>query len=194
MNSVSAILGDSDSSSPLREKFLKWQCRTRQMMMRDNGGRPDDAIMPDVVLPGESEPLGAVITILNKAPGHSVTTELRHMARKTHDPAQIRNQALQFFSATYYQKHQEFLDILTATFPPGSPGAARIRGAGNCRLLFDAYAQRFDIACKVWHLAAHNPLHEATMAHNRLFNPALSAEAVILGFEPDWKNSSATPA
>ena len=193
MNSASAILGDSLSASPLRDQFLKWQCRTRQMMMRDNQGKPDASIMPDLLLPGQDEPLGAIITILNKAPGHSVVPELNHMARKTNDPAQIRNQALQFFSATYYQKHREFSDILTATFAPDSAGAAQIREAGTCRLVFELYSQQFDLTCKVWRLAAHNPLYAATVAHNRLFNPALSADAVILGFEPDWSKSSATP-
>ncbi len=193
MSLVTVILGDSYSTNPLRERFLKWQCRTRQMMMRDNDGRPDNSIMPDIVLPGGAEPLGAIITVLNKAPGHSVNAELKHMAKRTNDPAHIRSRALQFFSATHYQKHNEFSDILTATFPPSSPGAAWIREAGTCRLLFDAFAQKFDLNCKVWELAPHNRLHEATLAHNRLFNPALSSEAVILGFKPDWTASSATP-
>ena len=133
MSSVSALLGDSLAANPLRDRFLKWQCRTRQIMMRENDGRPDPAIMPEIFLQGESELLGAIITVLSKAPVHSVTAELTHMARQTHDPAQIRDRALQFFSATYYQKHREFSDILTATFPPGSPGAAA-RESGGSRL------------------------------------------------------------
>ena len=162
-------------------------------MMRDDHGKPDASVMPEIFLPGEDAPHGVIITIMNKIPGYSQTAELLHMARQTHDPAQIRSRALQFFSATYYQKHNEFSDILTATFPPGSAGAAQIRKAGTCRLVFEAYAQRFDLTCKVWHLDAHNPMHEATMVHNRLFNPALPAGTVILGFEPDWSKSTATP-
>ena len=115
------------------------------------------------------------------------------MAKKTNDPAQRRDQAMQYLSATYYQKAAEFSDILTATFPPGSPGAARVREAGSVRLKFDAYAQMFDLGCKVWKLAPHNPLHQATMAHNRLFNPALHPDTEVLGFEPDWELSSAEP-
>lgn len=193
MSSLGATLGESYSVSPLRTAFLKWQCRVRQVAMRDNQGRPDDAITPALFLPGEEEPMGHIITLLNKSPGYSVTSELLHMAKKTNDPAQRRDQAMQYLSATYYQKAAEFSDILTATFPPGSPGAARVREAGSVRLKFDAYAQMFDLGCKVWKLAPHNPLHQATMAHNRLFNPALHPDTEVLGFEPDWELSSAEP-
>lgn len=193
MSALNAMLGVSGPDVPLKKAFLKWQCRVRQVMMRDAAGRPDDSITPAVILDGETEPLGHIITLLNKAPGYSVTPELNHMAAKTNDPAQIRDQALRFFSATYYQKAAEFSDILTATFPPGSPGAARIHAAGHARLVFEAYNQRFDLNCKVWRLAPHNPLHQATMAHNRLFNPCLPPDTEVLGFEPDWAGSSSDP-
>lgn len=193
MSALNAVLGVPSPDVPLKRAFLKWQCRVRQLMMRDAAGRPDDSITPAVILPGDPAPLGHVITILNKAPAASVTPELAHMDAKTNDPAQKRDAALRFFSATYYQKAAEFSDILTATFPPGSPGAAKIHAAGRARLLFDAYNQRFDLDCKVWRLAAHNPLHQATMAHNRLFNPALPPTTEVLGFEPDWAASTSDP-
>ena len=79
------------------------------------------------------------------------------------------------------------------TFPPGSAGAAAIRRAGRCTLTFDAFNQRYDLECRVWKLTAKNPLWQATYWHNALFNPSLPAETVILGFEPDWKRSSADP-
>ncbi|QGX97059.1 hypothetical protein EI983_01720 [Roseovarius faecimaris] len=190
MSSIATQLGQSYSDHPLRLTFLKWQCRVRQLNMREADGRPDDAIMPAVHLDGADEPLGHIITVMNKSPGYSVTPELEHMARKTHDPAQRRDAALKFLSASYYQKAAEFSDILTATFPPGSDGAATIRRAKSCRLVFEAYAQRFDLSCKVWKLAQHNLLYQATMAHNRLFNPALPPDTIVLGFEPDWSASS----
>ncbi|MEM6467827.1 MAG: hypothetical protein AAF679_15195 [Pseudomonadota bacterium] len=188
-----AALGLSTSDSPLRKAFLKWQCRVRQMSMRDNYGRPDDSIMPSVTLSGETEPMGHIITVLNKAPGYSVTPELTYMAAKTNDPAQIREAALRFLSATYYQKANEFSDILTATFPPGSPGAAKVRAAETCTLVFEAYNQRFDLPCQVWRLASHNPLHQATIAHNTLFNPSLPPDTEVLGFEPDWATATSDP-
>ena len=150
-------------------------------------------IMPEVYLSGQDASIGALITILNKLPMYSQTPEMLHMARKTNDPAQARSQAIQFFSATYYQKFRQFSDVLSATFPPGSGGAAQLIEAGSCRLVFEAYAQRFDLECSVMPMAQQNALHQATMAHNRLFNRGLSAETIVLGFEPDWEKSTATP-
>lgn len=193
MSSLGAALGQTFEDSPLRKAFLRWQCRVRQMAMRDNSGRPDDGIMPQLTLTGDTEPMGHIITLINKSPGYSVTPELMHMAAKTNDPAQRRDQAIRFFSSSYYQKAGEFSDILTATFPPGSKGAETIREAKTVRLRYDAYAQIFDLSCKVWRLAGHNPLYQATMAHNRLFNPDLHPQTEVLGFEPDWSASTSEP-
>ena len=177
----------------MRDGFLRWQCRIRQMMMREDLGRPSDGITPQVTLIGEDEPLGHIITVMNKTLAHSMTEEFQHMVRKTHDPAQRRENAIRLFSEAYYQKAETFSDILTSTFPPGSPGAAQIRASERCTLRFEAFRQRFDVVCKVWVLGEQNPLHQATYWHNLLFNPTLPAETVILGFEPDWVKSSADP-
>ena len=120
---------------------------------------------------------------------YTVTAELTHMAKKTMDPAKWREEALKFFSATHYQKAREFSDVLTASFAPGSTGAAKLRKAERCTLSFRAYGQGWDIAARVWKLSRRNPLAEATMAHNRLFNPTLHPETEILGFEPNWGQS-----
>lgn len=193
MSRAAEMLGLEGARDPLKEAFLKWQCRVRQMAMRDGRGRPDDAVTPALTLAGETEPMGHVITVLSRLPARSVTPEMRHMVKRTADPAQRREKALQFFSETYYQQARQFSDMLTATFPPASPGAAAIREAGACRLRFAAYAQRFELECRVWRLAEHHPLYQATWWHNALFNPALPPGTVVLGFEPDWAASSADP-
>lgn len=187
------IIRMNTADPPLRDSFMRWQCRVRQMMMRDHRGRPGGGVTPALTLAGEATPLGHVITLMSKSPQYSKTPEMRHMVRKTNDPAQRRDAALTFFSEYYYQKAAEFSDILTATFPPGSPGAARIREAGHVTLTFEAYNQRYDLECRVWTLAEHNPLHQATYWHNLLFNPGLAADTIILGFEPDWSRSTADP-
>lgn len=195
MNPATArLLGMDPEPHPLRDAFLRWQCRARQMMMRDDHGRPGDAIVPAVTLPGTGQPIGHVITILCKAPGYSKTPEMRHLVQRTQDPATRRESALKLFSEFYYQRASEFSDILTATFPPESEGAQAIRRAGRCRLDFEAFSQRFMLDCRVWKLARHNPLWQATYWHNALFNPRLPEDTVILGFEPDWSASSADPS
>jgi len=187
-------LRTQDAATALRDGFMRWQCRVRQIMMREGRGRPGEAISPAVTLVGAETPMGHVITVMSKAPQYSKTPEMRHMARKTNDPALRREAALTFFSEYYYQKAAEFSDTLTATFPPDSPGAAKIREAGRATLTFEAYNQRYDLACRVWTLAGNNPLHQATYWHNLLFNPGLAADTIILGFEPDWARSSAAPS
>ena len=175
-----------------RSAFLKWQCRVRQMAMRAAGGRPDAAIRPAVVLPDGSEP-GRITTILLKRPAFSVTPEFRHMASRTHDPAERREAAVRFLSASHYQKAEEFSDELAATFAPGAAFVEAITGSGRCRLVFDAYSQEFDLACSVRAHGAHDPFREAALWHNRLFNSELHPDTVVLGFLPDWEHSIAVP-
>ena len=162
--------------------------------MRESMGRPDDAVTPALTLPGVAAPMGHVITVLSKDRAHSRIAELQHICRQTQDPAQRREKALRLFFEAWYQRPHEFSDTLTATFPPGSPGAAAIVAAGACRLDFDAYAQEFALACEARRLEAGHPLHQATWWHNLLFNPGLHPETVILAFRPDWDASSARPA
>lgn len=185
------LLGRRPPDHRLKERFLRWQCRVRQLAMREHGGRPDDAVMPSLTLADESEPLGHVITLIGKWGAHSRTAELRHLVKRTNDPAERRTKALELFSETWYQQAREFSDTLTATFPPGSAGAARIVEAGRCTLDFNAYNERFTLDCAVRALAPNHPLYQATWWHNILFNPALHPDTVMLAFEPDWELSTA---
>lgn len=191
---AAALVGLQAKPHPLGEAFLRWQCRVRQMMMRDDLGRPSDAITPALTLAGGAEPMGHIITVMSKTAAHSKVPEMRHMVQSTVDPAQRRESALKFFSEFYYQKGAEFSDTLTATFPADSEGAAKIRAAERVTLTFDAFRQRYDLACRVWQLAENNPLWQSTYWHNHLFNPTLKTDAVILAFEPDWDASSADPS
>lgn len=175
-----------------RSAFLKWQCRVRQMAMRTAGGRPDAAIRPAVVLPDGSAP-GRITTILLKRPAYSVTPEFRHMVSRTHDPAERREAAVRFLSASHYQRAEEFSDELAATFTPDSAFVEAIIGTGRCRLVFDAYSQGFDLSCSVRLHGAHDPFREAAYWHNRLFNSELHTDTVVLGFLPDWDHSKAAP-
>ena len=191
---MSEVVRLDSANEMLKEHFLRWQCRVRQINMREHEGKPDDAVMPEVTLKGEQQPLGHIITVMSKKQEYSRVPELKHMVRRTNDPADRRKNALTLFSETYYQKATEFSDILTSTFVPASEGAKSIRRAGQCVLNFSAYQQRYELSCKVWRLSEHNPLWQATYWHNMLFNPALSPDTIILGFEPDWARCNAEPA
>lgn len=174
------------------ESFLRWQCRLRQICIRSEEGRPNDAMMPTVISEDGTE-LGSIITVLSKRPEYSTTMEFRHFARRTNDPAQRRKDALQFLAETYYQSWHEFYPELTATFVPDSEGAKALVTLRRCTLRFEQFSQSFSIVVKPRLLSENNPQREATFWHNYLFNPALSADCLILGFEPDWSTSTATP-
>ena len=120
--------------------------------------------------------------------------ELRHLARRTHDPAQRREAVLKFLAERYYQVPHEFSDTLTASFPPGSATGAKLLACRECRLDFEQFSQRYLVHCTVRRLSPNNPLREATFWHNLPFNPRLPADCLVLGFEPDWPKSDAEPS
>lgn len=194
MSGDANVIRMESAGAALRDSFLRWQCRLRQMIMREQMGRPDEGVAPEATPHGAEAPIGRIITVLSKKPTASKVMEMRHMARRTQDPAQRRESALRFFSEMYYQNALEFSDMMTATFAPGAATAEALESARRCVLTFDRYAQRYDLRCRVWRLGEHNPLWQATYWHNALFNPNLPADLVILGFEPDWSDSTAEPS
>ena len=194
MQPDSNVLRLDRANEQLRDGFLRWQCRIRQIAMRSHDGRPTSGMTPLVSSADESTPIASVITVLCKRPEHSATMELRHMARRTHDPAERRESALKFLAERYYQSSREFSDILTASFPPDSATAAALLAQRECRLAFEQFSQRFDVHCTVGRLSPNNPLREATFWHNLLFNPRPSGDCVILEFDPDWPKSEAEPS
>ena len=181
------------ANAQLRNGFLRWQCRIRQIAMRSQGGRPTSGMTPRVSAVDEGTADARIVTVLCRRPEHSVTMELRHLARRTHDPAERHENALRFLAERYYQIAGEFSDILTASFSPSSGTAAALLDRRECRLEFEQFSQRFDLYCTVRRLSGNNPLREATFWHNLLFNPRLAAAGIILGFEPDWSKSEADP-
>ncbi len=193
MSSLAKILGSSIDNHPRRDLFLKWQCHIRQISIRQMDGMPDDAMMPTLRFKHLAEPMGQIITLINKTKNYSVVPEMRHMAKKTNDVSQIRQEALKFFAEAYYQKPATFSDILTATFVPNSLGAKKIYKKNQCILHFSAYAQEFDLQCKVWRFEKHHHLYQSTWWHNKLFNSSLHPDTEVLGFEVDWESSTAAP-
>ena len=191
MQADSNVVRLGRSNEQLRDRFLGWQCRIRQIAVRRHDGRPTDGLTPIVSAADENAPVARIVTVLCKRPEYSATMELRHLARRTHDPAERRENALKFFAERYYQAAGEFSDILTASFPPDSKTAASLLYNRECTLTFKQFSQRFDLKCTVRRLSRNNPLRDATFWHNLLFNPRLPADCIILGFEPDWSKSSA---
>ncbi len=177
----------------LRNHFLGWQCRLRQLAVRQASGRPTSGMRPAVALPGEDEAaVRLTVLIVQREPDEAIA-EFRHMVRRTHDPAERYDSALKFLAAAYYQHPQDFAEELTALFGPESDLAGRLLAEGRCTLHFEQYAQRYALPCRVRRLQEAEPAYQATYWHNSLFNPDLPANLGILGFQPDWAHAQADP-
>ena len=109
MQADSNVVRLDRANEQLRDHFLGWQCRIRQIVTRSHDGRPTSGMMPLVFAAEANTPVARIVTVLCKRPEHSVTMELRHMARRTHDPAERRESGLKFLAERYYQSAREFL-------------------------------------------------------------------------------------
>ncbi len=181
------------AQAALRDHFLGWQCRLRQLAVREAGGRPTSGMRPELHLDAAQDPLGRITVLIVKQDPGEATAEFRHMVRRTHDPALRYDNALNTLAAAYYQHPKEFSDELTALFGPDSETAARLLGAGHCALAFEQYSQSYRLPCAARELHEAHPGYQATYWHNALFNAAIPAGARVLGFQPDWARAEADP-
>ena len=178
----------------MRDAFVSWQCRVRQIAVRRDQARPSKAMVPSITLSGSSSTSSPVafdvITMLNKKDEYELTTEFRHIYRKTHDPQQRVETVLKLLGEYYYQRAHEFDDSLTASFSAQSRTAIQLEG-NECVMHYRQYEQGFDVHCSVVKLDSDDYLYQATYWHNILFNQHLRADSIILAFRPDWSKSTA---
>ncbi len=179
------------SADNIREHFLGWQCRIRQIAMRQAGGRPSPGMRPRV-LDGSGRELSPALTVLMipRDPAES-TDFFRFQVLKTADPRDLYERALGYLQADYFQKPERFSDLLTAVIPDPSPLASHILADEACVLEFDQFSQRYLVPCSASLVHTGDAAREATLWHNRLFNPSLPDDVRVLGFKPDWKSAEA---
>jgi hypothetical protein len=175
----------------VRHEFLGWQCRIRQLSVRQAGGRPTPGMRPRVSLPPDETDLGHIVVLIRKTASQEVTTQFQHMVRRTRDPAERHESALRFLAAAYYQRPDDFSDEMTALFGPRSAPAERLLEVGRCTLDFEQFDQRYRLRCRVNGLAKPDAAFQFTYWHNSLFNPAIPQGVQILRFQPDWSKSRA---
>ena len=178
------------NQTELREQFFAWQCRIRQMAMRENEGRPAPGMCPKI-LGTEGDVLAdQIITLIIRGAPEESTDFFRFQVQKYNDPNEIRKKTLTFLQATHYHGPKEFMDCLTALFGKDSAFAASLTERGKCVLEFRQFNQGYKLNCNVSLLERDTPEHAATLWHNRCFNPNLGDDVMILKFEPDWLVSS----
>lgn len=181
------------SNNELKAYFLGWQCRIRQRSAREFGGAPLPGMRPRVLTRSGEELMSAMtVLILPKAPQES-TAFIKFQVQRTHEPAKVYEAGVKYLAAAHFQDPEHFSEEMTALFQEGSRIAHEISRARECLLDFEQSAQRFTMFCEVRKLKTSEAAHQATLWHNRIFNPNVPNDAIILGFQPDWRNVHAEP-
>ena len=170
----------------LRQQFLIWQCRVRQIAMREGGGRPSEGMRPKILSPdGRTLSEGAIVLLVRSDPAES-TGFFQFQVRKNHDPNEVYQKGLTYLQSTHYHCANRFSDEMTALFLPESRLAALLERLGACRLDFRQFGQSYRLPCAVREMTADEPAYRNTLWHNRLFNTQLSDDVRIFAFRPDW--------
>ena len=177
----------------IQKHFIGWQCRIRQYAMRNDEGRPTAGMQPDVFLEDGKEVASAVTLLLVPDLLQDSILQFRFMALKTQDPQERYKKAIQLLSSTFYQNVENFSGLMTGVFSMNSETVNRLKKNQRCVLEFDFQQQKFRVPAGIKVLLKKNPKYEFTYWHNFLFNPHLSPDVTVLGFEPDWSDSSADP-
>ena len=177
------------AAEALRREFLGWQCRVRQLAARQEGGRPSSGMRPRVT-GADGEELSPAITVLIVEVEPRESTELfRYQYLRTNDPNERYQKMLEILQASYFQDPARFSDLMTALFSSWSSVASSLVSQGRCVLEFEQYTQGYRVPCTVSRLAESTAFHQATLWHNRMFNPRLPPDPEILAFRPDWPHA-----
>ena len=105
---------------------------------------------------------------------------------RTSDPRDLYERGLAYLQADYFHRPHNFSDKVTAVLDAASPLAATLLAEKLCVLEFDQFSQRYRLPCAVALLATRDAAREASLWHNRIFNPSLPDEVSVLQFRPDW--------
>ena len=175
----------------LRQQFLLWQCRIRQIAMREDGGRPSGGMRPKILsADGRTLSEGTIVLLVRNDPAES-TDFFEFQVKKNHDPNEVYQKGLTFLQSTHYHRANRFSDEMTALFLPESRLAALLVRHEACRLHFRQFSQSYRLPCAVRAMTPDEPAYRNTLWHNRLFNTQLSDDVRILGFKPDWTAAAA---
>jgi len=181
------------SNQELRDRFIGWQLRIRQIAMREHGGRPLEAMRPRVSTAKGEVVMAAMTVLMVPAESHEATAFFRFQAMKTNEPQKVYESVMKYLQAEHFSVATAFSDRLTALFPPGSPTAAALVERKQVLLDFAQWSQSWRLPCRVKLLKTDDEARQHTLWHNRAFNPQIGNDAVVLGFSPDWKRAQADP-
>ncbi|MBL8907590.1 MAG: hypothetical protein JNM20_13025 [Rhizobiales bacterium] len=181
------------ANAEMRNAFLGWQCRIRQIAMREYGGQPLPGMRPRVsTRSGESLSPGLIVLLLPLEPRES-TAFFRYQVQKTNEPQKTREAGIGYLGAEFYQLPELFSDAMAAVFQPGSRLAEQILKASDVLLDFEQFSQSYRMFCGVRRLGKKDEAREAALWQARIFNRDIGNDSVVLSFSPDWASAHADP-
>ena len=173
-----------------REEFLGWQCRIRQIAMREEEGRPSSGMQPAIWLAGGVNLMSQINILLVPGDPDESTDFFRFQVKKSADPKQVVEKGLQYLQSTHFHDAASFRDEMTASFAKGSSHVQALLDAEQCLLHFEQFNQVFNLVCTTRELVPAESGWQATFWHNHMFNPDLPGDITIIGFTPHWDNST----
>src|SRR3989337_4522589 len=177
------------AAQQLRDRFLGWQCRIRQIAMRQDGGRPAPGMRPRLLDQAGRDLIPALTVLMIPRDPSESTAFFRFQVMRSADPRELYERALGFLQADYFQQPASFSDQLLAILPEGSEIAAALTAEGRCILAFEQFSQAYRLPCAVSVLGTGAAALDAAIWHNRLFNPALPETVHVVAFKPDWASA-----
>ena len=171
----------------LRNHFLTWQCRIRQIAMREQEGRPSQGMRPRVVDATGKLLSAGIIVLLVREDSFESTEFLKFQVQKYNDPQDVYKKALIFLQSTHYHRAAEFSDEMTGLFSKGSELVEHLTRDEKVTLEFSQFSQTYRIPCRTRLLETDEAAYQATLWHNRVFNPNIGSDIEIIGFQPDWE-------
>ena len=174
-----------------RDEFFNWQCRIRQIAMREDEGMPSSGMQPSVRLGGGLVIMPAMNLLLVRKNSEESTAFFKFQVQKSNDPKEIKDKGLQFLQSTFFHNAQGFSDDLTAVFSPSSLVAEQLLQEGTCLLTFEQFNQTFKLVCRI---SLVDPTHDywtASFWQAALFNPSIPGDVQILAFTPVWEKCEA---
>ncbi len=186
------IMATKTSTSSFRDDFLGWQCRIRQIAMRADGGRPSPGMRPRVLRASGVEIARALTVLLVPKEPDESTSFFRFQVMRTQDPRDLYQRGLAYLQADYFHQPEKFSDRLTAVLDNASALAATLLAEKTCVLEFEQFSQVFRLPCAVRRLGQRDEARAASLWHNRIFNPALPDDVLVLELKPDWAKAVAS--
>ena len=116
------------------KRFISWQCRVRKQCVRELQGRPTEGMSAGVHSISGGDEKSRINFLIVKHNSHNVTSEFRHIIRKSQDAADWFKNGLRILSERHYQDDFNFSNDLTALFNLDLSLAEALITAGRCRL------------------------------------------------------------